>query len=173
MPRGRVARRSFQKSPGRLTEWFPVQPGEIALGGASFVVTNSLNAAGLAKRPFTITRTVGLLAVRSDQVVATELPFGALGLIVVSEKASTTGATAIPDPITEQGSDEWFAYQAWAADGAQNVGAGQRLSQYSIDSRAQRKVQDGEDIVVVMANGAAAAEGCIFVLNLRILVKLS
>ncbi len=173
MARNRVVRRSFQKSPGRLTEWFAGVPSEIALGGASFIVASSLNAAGLAKRPFTVTRTVGLLAVRSDQVVATEFPFGALGLIVVSDKAVATGATAIPDPITEQASDEWFLYQAFVADGAQNVGAGQRVSQYVIDSRAQRKVQQGEDIAVVVANGAAAALGISFVLNFRMLVKLS
>ncbi len=59
------------------------------------------------------------------------------------------------------------------ADGAQNVGAGQRVSQYVIDSRAQRKVQQGEDIAVVVANGAAAALGISFVLNFRMLVKLS
>ena len=167
-----VVRRSFQgsRSPGRLTEWFAGVPAEVALAGSAFTFT-SLNAAGLAKRPFTITRTVGLLSIQSDQNAAAEFPFGAMGMMVVSDKAVATGATAIPDPITEQASDMWFMYQAFSAEGTISSNAGRPIMQFPFDSRAQRKVQQGEDVVVVWANGSV--DGLNFVSNFRQLVKLS
>ena len=162
------------RSSGRLTEWFGTQfAGDVVdLPAASGIIALSLTAAELAKRPFTITRTVGLLAVRSDQAVAEEAPFGAMGGIVVSDKALALGFTAVPDPVTQSSSDEWFLYQNFIADGAASTNVGQRISQYQFDSRAQRKVQDGEDIAFVVAN-SSAADGCRFLLVLRLLVKLS
>ena len=173
MARNRVARRSFQRSPGRLTEWFgdPFVTGEVALAASTFVVISSLTAAGLAKRPFTITRTVGTLWVRSDQIAAIESFSGAVGGMVISLKASTTGATAIPDPVTEVSSDEWFMYQGFSA-GSRATSAYDDTVEYKFDSRAQRKVQDGEDFVFVLAN-ASAAGGLLFNFTVRTLVKLS
>ena len=161
------------RSRGRLTEWLASAnvTGATTLPAASFVLTQSLSAAELAKRPFTITRMVGQILVRSDQFAAREFPFGAVGGIVVSAKASTTGATAVPDPITEEGSDEWFMYQSWGVHGV-NSASEPPLMAYPFDSRAQRKVQDGDDIVIVVAN-ASAAFGVDFVLKFRMLVKLS
>jgi len=46
------------------------------------------------------------------------------------------------------------------------------LTKYIIDSRAQRKVEDGFDLVTVISNAAAAADGINFFLHLRTLVKL-
>ena len=175
MARNRVVRRSFgRSSPGRLTEWFadPFASAEVTLVANTFIIFSSLTAAGLAKRPFTITRTVGLLACRSDQAAAIEFPNGAVGGMVVSEKAVATGATAVPDPVTEASSDEWFMYQQWVAGGEASTNAGFPVSQYMIDSRAQRKVQDGEDFVIMIAN-ASAADAITFHLQLRFLVKLS
>ena len=171
MPRINV-RRSFsgRRSPGRLTEWFAGVPAATVLLGNTFTFT-SLNAAGLAKRPFTITRSVGLLSVLSDQNAAAELPFGAMGMMVVSDKAVATGATAIPDPITEQASDMWFMYQAFSCEGTLSSNAGRPIQQFAFDSRAQRKVQQGEDVVIVWANGSV--DGMTFISNFRQLVKLS
>ncbi len=175
MPRNRVVRRSFggaRRSSGRLTEWFAdtFAASETALAASSFVILSSLSAAGLAKRPFTITRTVGTLFVYSDQVAAFEAPFGAVGGMVVSAKAVATGATAIPDPVTEGSSDEWFMYQNFAAQGDGLTGRPQYM--FGFDSRAQRKVQDGEDFVFVLAN-ANSVDGMNFIFNVRTLVKLS
>ena len=95
MARNRVVRRSgggFRRSPGRLTEWFgdPVATDATTLAAATFQLVTGLSAAGLAKRPFTITRTVGLLSIYSDQAGAVEHVNGAFGVMVVSEKAVTT-----------------------------------------------------------------------------------
>ena len=177
MPRNRVVRRSggfTRRSPGRLTEWLARQfsTDGTVLPASSFFIDSSFGAPILAKRPFTITRVVGLLSVQSDQNVAVELPFGALGFAVVSEKASTTGVTAVPDPVTEGSSDLWHVYQSFAAEGSASTNVGRPLMQFPFDSRAQRKVQDGEDCVAVIAN-ASAADGLIYTLNYRMLLKLS
>ena len=175
MPRNRVARRSFQRgSASRLTEWIGLtyQTNEKQLAAGTFVVESSLNALALAKRPFTITRTVGLIAVRSDQSAGVESPFGAVGMMVVSDKAVATGATAIPDPVTQVSSDEWFLYQTFLAAGNSDVSVGQVWLVFQFDSRAQRKVVDGEDFVSVIAN-ANATDGLSYIFQQRVLVKLS
>ena len=176
MARNRVARRSFGRSAGprRLTEWVArtFNVDGIVLPANTFAIDSLFGAPVLAKRPFTITRVVGLLSVQSDQNVAVELPFGALGFAVVSDKAATTGVTAVPDPVTEGSSDLWHVYQSFSAEGSASTNVGRPLMQFPIDSRAQRKVQDGENCVAVIAN-ASATDGLIFTLNYRILFKLA
>ncbi len=172
----RILRRSSfvrgGRSSGRLTEWqgSPNNTAETDLPANTFLLFASLTAAELAKRPFTITRTVGSLWVRSDQRAADEQPFGALGFIVVSEKAVATGATALPDPITEEASDEWFAYRSFAVNGGPIDG--RNMMEFQYDSRAQRKVQDGEDIAVMITN-ASAANGLTFIHKFRLLIKVA
>jgi len=178
MARNRVVRRSGGlvrgRSVGRLTEWFGTvfSADFTPIAANTFLVQLVLTAAELAKRPFTITRTVGELVIRSDQAAAVEFPFGAVGGMVVSDKAVATGATAIPDPTTEVSSDEWFLYFPWGAPGDASTNVGQRPAHYPFDSRAQRKVVDGEQIVFVVGN-ANGTDGASFFLNLRMLVKLS
>ncbi len=177
MPRGRVVRRSsggFRRSPGRLTEWFSSSfvDVESPLAANSGVILASLTATGLAKRPFTVTRTIGNLWVASDQNAAIEFPSGAVGCMVVSEKASTLGFTAVPDPVTESSSDEWLMYEDWAVEGSTSTNVGRPVTRISFDSRAQRKVQDGEDIVFVLAN-ASATDGIFYHFRFRQLMKLS
>ncbi len=162
---GRVGKR-------RETEWFPSAniSGSTVLPAASFVLLQSLSAASLAKRPFTVTRTVGSVWVLGDQDAAEEFPFGALGFIVVSDKASATGVTAVPDPISEEGSDGWFTYRSFAVSSGPILG--RPATEFAFDSRAQRKVQDGEDIVVMVAN-AHATQGFRFAVKFRLLIKVS
>ena len=177
MARGRVsARRApfvVAGGPRRQTAWAgrdfvtDVQ----TLPANSFVIDSSFNAAALAARPFTIVRTVGLLSVRSDQNAAVETVIGALGFGVVSDKQLATGATAVEDPVTQVSSDNWFLYQAFAAEGSASTNVGQPIQQYVLDSRAMRKVTEDEDFVAVLAN-ASATDGMFFVLNFRLLLKL-
>ena len=176
MARNRVVRRSFggaRRSPGRLTEWFgsPFQVDADTLAAGAFVVQVTMTAAGLAKRPFTITRSVGMISIFSDQAGAIEHPLGAVGGIVVSDKAVATGATAIPDPVTEVSSDSWFMYQSFV--GPQSTALdGPGPQHFPIDSRAQRKVGDGEQFAVVIAN-PSSVDGLRFIFNMRFLIKLS
>ena len=160
------------RSPGRLTEWFgsTFLTDFSLLAANSFLITHVFSAAELAKRPFTITRTIGSLWVASDQQAANEFPFGALGMMVVSDKAVATGATAVPDPVSQSASDEWFQYRSFAAHGSSVHG--EPFVEIPFDSKAQRRVQDGEDFVSVISN-ASATDGLLFILNFRMLVKLS
>ncbi len=157
--------------PRRQTEWFPSSDSSAAaaLAAATFVFDQSLTTAEKAKRPFTVTRTVGSLFISSDQSAAIEFPFGALGFIVVSDKASATGVTAVPDPITQEGSDGWFVYRSFGVSG--NPEEGRVLHEFPFDSRAQRKVQDGEDIAVVISN--ASVHGLSYILKFRLLIKVA
>ena len=168
----RTGSRVIPGSRGRLTEWFAsaLVTGLSSLAANTFVLDQSLTAAELAKRPFTITRTIGSIYMGSDQVAATENPFGALGLMVVSAKAVATGATAVPDPISEQASDSWFVYRSFLQTGSAVLS--RPLKEFMFDSRAQRKVEDGDDIAVVVANGSSGF-GLQYLINFRMLVKLS
>ncbi len=145
-----------------------------AIPANSALLVRILSAGALALRPFTIIRTVGLLSVRSDQVSATEGPQGGIGQAVVSDQASAIGITAVPDPVTDVSSDLWFQYQAWATDiiNVSSVGVqAPTFSHFAFDSRAMRKVEDGQDAIQVIANGSAAF-GAEFIWNQRLLVKL-
>ena len=68
---------------------------------------------------------------------------------MVSDQAVAVGVSAIPTPVTELSSDLWFVHQ-WIMN---SVGAGDvnniKGHQMSVDSRAMRKVEDGQDVVIV------------------------
>ena len=152
--------------------------------GTTGVTTHSALAAGaaflafkmgtdeLALRPFTIVRTVGYVSVWSDQTAAFEAPFGAVGHSVVSEQASAIGVTAVPTPITDIDSDAFFTYTPFSGSGSSQAASqsnGRATVQF--DSKAMRKVEDGDDIVTVIENGNAGA-GLFFVIMFRQLLKL-
>ncbi len=95
------------RAPRRKSLWLDfaqVFTDRAAVPAASSVLLSSLNAAALALRPFTIVRTRGIAHMVSDQVIASETPFGALGFAVVSDQGSAIGVTAVPVPIPDVGS---------------------------------------------------------------------
>ncbi len=177
----RIVRRSFGSSrvPAsmrRKTVW----------GGSADVTTITTLAAATAVQnqtfsavvlsdvqPGTIVRTVGTLWVKTDQVAATEIPFGALGFAVVSDQAATAGVASVPTPITDETSDLFFVYRAWAASLllADATGMNTYVDRYDFDSRAQRKFQEGDAISVTLEN-ASSVHAMGFVLKFRILFKL-
>ena len=167
-------RSNFRRSgPRRQTEWlaktFDVEA--TVLPSASKIIASSMDADELAKLPFTITRTIGSITVASDQTVALEDLNGALGATIVSERALTVGITALPDPVTEVAADFWFLYQDFSIIGAAENAISLNDRSYRFDSRAQRKVEEGEQIVFIMANASVPA-GLKFLLNFRMLIKL-
>jgi len=134
-------------------------------------VIGVLNAAALALRPFTIVRTRFDIYYSTDQVAASETPFGALGLIVASDKAVALGVTAIPQPFTNSDADFWVwqgvSHKFFFGDatGFSNVG-----QTYTVDSKAMRKVGNDEDIAVCFEQSAAV--GAQVIVQGRMLVKL-
>ena len=145
------------------------------LAAASKVLISTANATLLAARPFTIVRVRGILSVQSDSTAATRTTFGAFGIAIVSDTAAALGITAVPDPVTDEASGLWFVYQHWLAGRTFVTAAGiqgsEDWSQYEIDSKAMRKVDEGSDTAVVLANKAAVG-GVNFVLQWRMLIKL-
>jgi len=154
MPRGRILTRSPQiaRGPRRKSLWLFVGPTTATLTAAGGTIMASLNAAALALRPFTVVRTLIDISIRTDQLAATENQVGAFGMAVVSDQALAVGVTAVPTPVTDAGSDLWFVHQ-WMqssflfGSSVAFLSPGDR--QYTIDSRGKRKVDEGQDIVVV------------------------
>ncbi len=103
--------------------------------------------------------------------MANEEASGAFGATVVSQRAVTTGITALPDPVTEDEADFWFLYKPWAFVFKTTSSGFYTATAMGFDSRAQRKVEEGDDIAFVIANASSSA-GCQFQVMLRMLIKL-
>ncbi len=154
--------------------WISFQTQQDVVAAASTaVLTASLNAAALALRPFTVVRTRLDWAVRSDQVAASEIYGLALGFAVVSDQASAIGVTAVPTPFTDQGSDLFFLYEQIFGQIVilSAVGQNEAGQLRQIDSKAMRKVNDDQDVVVVLESNTFEV-GQASILGGRMLIKL-
>ena len=121
----------------------------------------------------TIVRTRGTLWVTTDQTGADEQPFGALGFSVVTTQASTAGVASVPTPTTDENDDSFFVWIPWLASNRFGSGVGfeqQAFMQYDFDSKAMRKVTEGQDIIITLEN-ASALHGMDFVIKFRMLIK--
>ncbi len=111
---------------------------------------------------------------RSDQVSSGEDQQVGFGTAIVSEQAIAIGVTAIPTPITDLDSDMWFVYErlmmsmqlsatasSWAPSNVER----------RIDSKAMRKVEEGEGLVGVVETGVSSA-GVFVTVELSFLLKL-
>ena len=147
-------RARFVRPAPRTKMWIGAGVGLSTLAASTKVVIGSLSAGAKLLRPFTILRTRMELYYASDQISASEIPFGSYGMIVVTDAASAIGATAIPNPSAIDGAPEadWYVWQAVsheirrATDVGFSFGVGSR---YVIDSRAMRKVTIDEDVVTM------------------------
>ncbi len=170
--------RQLRQGQRRATEWGASSTPTVTtnLAANTVLLHQSFTQALLAEvTPATIVRVRGELWVKSDQVAATRTPFGAVGFAVVSEQARAAGVASVPDPSTDALSDLWFLHQFWATDftfiTAAGFQGGSTFTRYTFDSKAMRKIVDGNAIVIVIANSAAAG-GIDFVMNFRVLFKL-
>jgi len=91
----------------------------------------------------------------------------ALGFGVFSDQAVATGVAALPDPITDIGDDLWMAM---IPIGPFNDGT--QKATIDFDSRAMRKVEDGQTLVAVASQ---TATGVVLELSLfvRVLAKIA
>ncbi len=64
-------------------------------------------------------------------------------------------------------------YQTFGVEGSTSTNVGRPVQRIDFDSRAQRKVEDGDDFVFVLSNAGIAAQGIDFWFMVRTLVKLS
>ena len=156
----------------RETLWIEISTVEATLGGApTAVLANSLNAAALALRPFTVVRTRGIFFARSDQNIAGETYMADLGLCVVSDQAAAIGVTAVPTPATDKGSDLFFVYEQLISRHffGTSVGVNEQGISKQFDSKAMRKVNDDQDLVLVLEN---EINGVVTATSGRLLIKL-
>jgi len=164
---GRVASAGFNR---RKTRWV----GSSSPDGTTSLAANTISfdqqfTAG--EEPETLVRTRGLLLVQSDQVAAREEAMGALGMAVVRVTAAAIGVTAIPAPIDEISDDVWYLWEPWVC--AQNAaGTTAGIWKFPFDSKAQRKLVDGDAMVAVVQN-ADDAFGVEYELVFRQLLMLS
>ena len=145
----------------------------VSLGaGSTAAVMTQLAAGGLSLRPFTVIRSRGFVFVGSDQEAASEEQIVTYGHCVVSEQAIAIGVTAIPTPFTDVESDLWWVYETVASRLVVTpAGTGSPgMTQY-FDSKAMRKVEDGQDIVSVVETTSGSA-GARVLTGVRLLLKL-
>ncbi len=164
--------RGAVRGPKRATQWLGSSTEtDISSLAAGTVLLDQTFAFG---EPATIVRTRGTLWVGSDQVVADEFPFGALGMAVVTDEAVAAGAASIPAPEADSDSDQWFLWTPFQASlqfGSAIGFQSPSMARYDFDSKAQRKVHDGSTAVVMIEN-ASATDGMRFLLLFRMLVML-
>ena len=159
--------------PRRLTSWFTIAPQSVAsLGTSTALLVAILSLPALAKRPFTIIRTYLEILLSSDQQIASESQQCAVGMAVVSDQAVAVGVTAVPIPSSDADSDLFYLHQ-WMFNEfvfASGVGIQQVGQRFTIDSKAVRKVNDDQDIIVVF-EVLATSDGVSLSFGGRFLVK--
>ncbi len=158
------------RSQRRKTLWLGgTYQGTVVTASGGTLLT-SLNAGALALRPFTIVRTRGLVFIRSDQAAAAEDQVGAYAVATASEQAVAAGVTSLPTPVTDDGSELFFVYQPLMASFESGTGTNKGWP-YVIDSKAMRKVNDGEDVYSVIELSATGS-GFLVLTYFRMLIKL-
>ena len=151
----------------RKTQW--VGSDDQLLPIVLAAATATLDQSFTISSPRTIVRTRGSLWVASDQNAAIETPFGAMAMSVVNSPAATAGVASVPTPIAEEDDDTFFLWQPFLAsiDFASAIGfIGTRWMRYDFDSKAQRKVVDGNTIIVTLEN-ASSLHGMEYVIKFR------
>jgi len=156
----------------RETSWLEIEPVSTAVNNSS-VLTHLMTAAELAKRPFTVVRTHLSVHVISDQLVASEIQVTGVGLCVVSDQAAAIGITAVPTPLTELESDLWFVNKVMITELTFGTAVGFDADagrMFSIDSKAMRKVNDDEQIIIAV-EGSGIGGGALITMAGRLLIK--
>ena len=157
-----MARRRFGASHGaghrRLTNWIgsPDTTAFTSLAAGAAVIDSSFV---LINEPQTIVRVRGSIFVVSDQEIAGEQPFGAVGFAVVTDQAVAIGITAVPTPMADRDSDSWFVYRDWATNVFDTGGAAITATtgfEFQFDSKAMRKIPVESTIIAVVENADPA-----------------
>ncbi len=155
----------------RKTTWFANNFFDVTVAAGTPQILSSLNAAALALAPFTIVRTRGVLLISSDQEAIDEDQKLIYAMAVVSTEAVATGVAAVPTPITESGSNLFFVFQPMVSDFRFGSATSwtQTNQQQEIDSKAMRKVEQGQDVIEVIECLGTGVDALGFV---KMLIKL-
>ena len=159
----------------RESVWLALVPTFTTVAvAATPVLFGGYSAAALALRPFTIVRTRGFWRINSDQEGADEAYSCALAMAIVSDQALAIGVTAVPTPNTDRDSDLFFLFEELAGSFLFSSGLNVQTnpSQSQFDSKAMRKVEDGQDIAVTVESPTGISDGLTVYKGGRQLVKL-
>ncbi len=180
MAHRRGGRMMVRQGSRRATTWLASTDITISTGlnPATVVLDQSFTGAQTdILGPFTITRTIGSLWVISDTGTADESALCGVGFSVVSEQARAAGAASVPAPFRDEDGQLFFVYATQVASQSvegtvgnfqQNAFATGRVD---FDSKAQRKVESGDAIVIVLEN-AAASHRLLYWVKFRMLIKV-
>jgi len=173
MTRFRGGARRFTSSNRRLTQWFRATDitGYTTVGPGIAILDQSL--VGITE-PITSVRCRGSISMVTDQEAATEQPFGAVGMCVVTDQAAAIGVTAVPTPITDKDSDAWIMHKYIYAPMVFGSAIGlHNLSQtFDFDSKAMRKVPEGSVLIWVVENSSPSFSFQ-YALQFAVLIKLA
>ena len=163
-------RRALASGVRRQTEWIA---GTVNFTDFTASALNQLilfNQVALAPLvPFTIVRTVGVLTVAFDTNFITNQAYsGAVGAAVITDRGQTT----FQRPFTDASDDLWFYHQFFAGIIDDRADSDLIVSKSMVvDSKAQRKVVDGQAIAFI-GEGGGETDGFDIALQVRILCKL-
>ncbi len=121
----------------------------------------------------TVVRTRGEVSIRPAVGAAADVGIvGAYGLAVVSTDAFAAGVASIPQPFQDADWGGWFVWRSFSINFEFVSAIGQGLSQHNqeVDSKAMRKVDTNETIVLIAESQAGAFD---ISMPLRLLFKLS
>ena len=167
--------RIVTRGPRRQTLWIGLNPAFVTTSTAG-TLAFGLNAAADALRPFTIIRTHLELMLTSDQSASSESYGAAIGMCVVSDQASAIGATAVPQPSDDSGSDLFYLHQNMWGDFLLDTAVGFDASagrRYTVDSKAMRTVNEDQDNILTVQNfQSTVGAGSIVAIVGRQLIKL-
>ncbi len=152
----------------RLTEWVAsAEQGEVGVATNASVIVQS-NATLFNT---TIVRTRGILSVRPTVEGVSLFYQGALGMGIVSDQAFAAGAGSVPGPWTDQDWGGWFVWIAFVNRLSVSTDIGRELISINIpfDSKAMRKVEPNETVVVVVESQVGAVN---VATPFRMLIKL-
>ena len=158
------------RAPKRLSAWIAsADQGFVAVAAGASVIEQSNPTLAAT----TIVRTRGVVSVRPSAYAADAELVGAIGFGVVSDQAFAAGAASVPGPWTDPDWDGWFVWIPYSFNFEFIDATGTLLPgtvQIPLDSKAMRKVNFNETVVVVVESQAAAIQvGVTF----RMLVKLA
>ncbi len=165
--------RRFVRPAPSTKIWVGVDIEQQSVPANSAVLISGVSAGIDALRPFTILRSHLQVHWQSDQAAVTEDPFGAVGVLVTTEQAVAAGVASLPDPITEPDAD-WFVFQPLTNQFLflSSVGFdGNSGTQFTIDSKAMRRVGLNQQFPFICAN-ANAGDGAVITIIGRQLLQL-
>ncbi len=156
----------------RATEWISKATTWIDVTASESQVMGSFSQAFFADFTLcTVIRTVGMLGIAFDlNFISNQVYAGAAGICMVREDARA--ANAVPDPFTNASDDVWFYHQFFAGQLDDRTDVDIRMdSHFVIDSKAQRKIVDG-DAMMFMVEGGGETDGFDAIMQVRLLLKL-